>query len=68
MQEFNSIKEAFAWFIENIFPKLPSPDKRKLKDTKYIFTQGRTVSEIKMKEILEKYGFEIEVKVFLKNK
>ena len=68
MQEFNSLQEAFAWFIENTFPKLPTPEKRKLKDIKYVFTQGKYVSERKMLEIFEKYGFEVEIKVFLKNK
>ncbi|EAY28171.1 hypothetical protein [Microscilla marina] len=57
MQEFDTIEEAFRWFLENDFPNLSSEDKVKLKDVKYSFyKEGRSLSKKKMVNVMEKYG------------
>jgi hypothetical protein len=57
MPQFQTIEEAFEWFLENTFPELPTEDKRKLKDAKYAFYKdGLKVSTIRMKRILSEYG------------
>ena len=57
MPQFQTIEQAFEWFLENVFPELPTEDKRKLKDAKYSFYKdGLKVSTIRMKRILSEYG------------
>ena len=57
MPQFDTIEEAFEWFLENIFPKLSGDEKRKLKDAKYNFlTEGRSMSQKRMLKILNEYG------------
>ena len=57
MPQFQTIEQAFEWFLENTFPELPTEDKRKLKDAKYSFyKEGLKVSTIRMKRILNEYG------------
>lgn len=57
MKEFKSIPDAFAYFMENVLPKLPQEARRKLKDVKYDYNkEGRKVSEVRMKRILSTYG------------
>ena len=56
-KKFTSTKEAFQFFIENIYPNLNSEDTRKTKQYVYFFRSGvKGVSEDKMQEILELYG------------
>lgn len=56
MQEFNTIEEAFRWFLENKFPELPTEDKIALRDAKYCFyKEGKKVSEKRMKRIMTQY-------------
>ncbi|EAY28169.1 hypothetical protein [Microscilla marina] len=58
MQEFDTIEEAFRWFLENEYPKLSSKQKLEIKDAKYSFyKEGRKVSEKRMKRILSDYGY-----------
>ena len=69
MKEFNSIPEAFEWFLENVYPDLTTPEKRILRDAKYgFYKEGKTVSEKRMKKILSEYGiFEIVYRFSKKN-
>jgi len=57
MQKFNSITEAFDWWVKHFYPNLP-PDKKKGKTLQgmqdYIY--GRGVSEKRMTDILEEHG------------
>ena len=66
MQEFDSIEDAFAWFIAHVYPTLKTADKQKVKDVKYKFTHGKTVTRSKKLEILYDYGFEIKIKILYK--
>ena len=62
MKKFSTIKEAFDWWIKNIYPNL-SPDEKKGKLTNAWrdYTHKGSMSESRMKEILIEYGhFEIE--------
>ena len=57
MPEFQTIEQAFEWFLENVFPELPTEDKIKLKDAKYAFyKEGMKVSINRMKRIMNEYG------------
>jgi len=57
MPQFDTIEEAFEWFLENVFPKLSSDEKRELKDAKYNFlTKGRSMSQKQILKILNEYG------------
>ena len=65
MKTFNSVKEAFDWWVKNLYPTL-SPEMKKGKAVQamqdYIYERG--ISEKRMKEILIEYGhFEIETVV-----
>ncbi len=61
MKEFKSTEEAFVWFLENVFPQLPTEDKIKLKDVKYCYySKDRKVSEKRMQRVLGEFGdFEV---------
>ncbi|WP_299457952.1 hypothetical protein [uncultured Microscilla sp.] len=57
MQEFDTIEEAFRWFLENVFPELPTTSKVKLRDVKFsYYSEDRKVSEKRMKRVLSEYG------------
>lgn len=61
-KEFNSVQEAFAYFMENILQNLSADSRRKLKDVKYDYgKEGRKVSETRMKRVLKENasGFEV---------
>ncbi len=65
MQTFTSIEEAFKWFLENIYKNLP-PDEKKGKLT-YAwrdYTHNGSISEKRMKQILEEFG-DITVKTIV---
>ncbi|WP_338813726.1 hypothetical protein V9L05_20475 [Bernardetia sp. Wsw4-3y2] len=53
---FTSTNEAFTYFIENIYPNLPSEEIRKIKHFIYDFRKKRGISENKMVSIMENYG------------
>ena len=57
MPQFHTIAAAFGWFLENVFPTLPTPDKVKLRTAKYNFyKEGLGVSKARMKRVLNEYG------------
>ena len=57
MPQFKTIHEAFGWFLENVFPELPTEDKIKLRNAKYNFyKEGMRVSHKRMTRILNEYG------------
>ena len=58
MPEFNTLTEAFEWFLENIYPDLP-PEKKtsRLRNAKYAYyKEGEKVSEKRMRSILNDYS------------
>lgn len=65
MKKFNTIPEAFDWWIKNVYPSLP-PDVKKGKPViawrDYTYKQG--ISEKRMREILTEFGnFKIETTI-----
>jgi hypothetical protein len=68
MKKFNSIPEAFEWWLKNIYPSLdPELKKGKAVTAWKDFTYNRGISEKRMKEILIEYGhFTIETVVTYK--
>ena len=57
MPEFNTLPEAFEWFLENIYPDLPPEKKYKLRSAKYAYyKEGEKVSEKRMRRILGEYS------------
>lgn len=65
---FNDTKEAFKFFIDNIYQNLLREEKQKIKVAVHYFkTKEKPVSETKLEEIMEKYGkAEIETKKKIK--
>lgn len=61
-KDFNSITEAFEWFMENVYPDLSPEQKQKLKDVKYDYYNPRRtgVSEKRMKRVLDQYNHPLE--------
>jgi len=56
MPQFQTIEQAFKWFLENIYPDLPTEKKMAIRDVKYAFyKEGRNISTKRMKRILEEY-------------
>jgi len=54
MPQFQTIAQAFEWFLENIYPDLPTEKKMAIRGAKYAFyKEGKKVSEKRMKRILE---------------
>lgn len=57
MQYFDSMEEAFEWFLTHTYPKLTPDQKDELKDARYDFTTGRNkVSHKRMLKFMTKYG------------
>lgn len=57
MPQFETIEQAFEWFLENVFPKLPTEEKRKLRTVKYDFyKEGLNVSTKRMTRVMNEYG------------
>ena len=69
MPQFQTIEQAFEWFLENVFPELPTEAKRKLKNVKHeYYKDGVNVSTKRMDRVLSEYAdFEILYKVEIKN-
>jgi hypothetical protein len=62
MPQFNDLKTAFAWWLENEYPNLPSEDKNTLKIVKHDFLKRNRVSSDKIQAIMAQYGdFKITV-------
>mgnify|MGYP001029930422 CR=1 FL=1 len=57
MPQFQTVDEAFGWFLVNVFPTLSTEEKRKLRTAKYNFyKEGLGVSKARMKRVLNEYG------------
>jgi len=57
MQYFDSLEEAFQWFLDNTYPKLKTEQKNEMKDARHDFTTGRSkVSHKRMLKFMTKYG------------
>lgn len=56
MPQFNDLKTAFTWWLENEYPDLPTEDKNSLKVVKYDFLKRNKVSSDKIQAIMAKYG------------
>jgi len=57
MQYFDSLEEAFQWFLDNTYPKLTPEQKNEIKDVRYDFTSGRSkVSHKRILKFMAKYG------------
>ena len=66
MKTFDSIDEAFKWWLKNIYPTLPADRKKgKLTYAWRDYSHGGSITEKRMKAILEEFG-EIEVKTVVK--
>ncbi|MCU0443745.1 MAG: hypothetical protein MUE85_02430 [Microscillaceae bacterium] len=64
MPQFNDLKAAFAWWLENEYPKLPTEDKKNLKYAKYDFVKRNLISQDRILVILEKYtDFELKIEI-----
>ncbi|NET30648.1 MAG: hypothetical protein F6K19_01415 [Cyanothece sp. SIO1E1] len=59
---FNSIREAFEYFITNIYPNMTAGEKKEYYNYKRNYNRN-LIGELKMKEALEKYGASIDVTV-----
>ena len=62
MKKFTTIKEAFEWWLAEIYPSLP-PDQKKGKPVSAWrdYTHGGGVSEKRMRDVLTEFGhFEIK--------
>ncbi len=57
MPQFQTIEQAFEWFLENVYPGLPTEQKTPaLRVTKSIYYKGvERISEKKMKRILDEF-------------
>lgn len=62
MTTFQSIEEAFDWWVKNLYPALTSDQKRgKAVQAMQDYIYGKGISEKRMRQILLEYGhFEIE--------
>lgn len=62
MKNFNTIPEAFEWWIKNVYPFLPAETKKgRLTNSWRDYTHKGSISEKRMKDILLEFGnFEIK--------
>jgi hypothetical protein len=67
MPEFTTIQDAFRWWVENEYPKLPTEDKNIVKYAKYDFLKRNLVSREKILEIFEKYA-DFDLKIDIRGK
>lgn len=68
MKRFATIREAFDWWIKEVYPGLsPETKKGKLVSAWKDYTYNRGISEERMREILVQYGhFEITMSIVYK--
>ena len=68
MKTFDSITEAFDWWIKNVYPTLPADQKKGKPVTAWRdYTHKLGISETRMKKILIEYGhFEIKTTITYK--
>ena len=68
MPEFQDFKSAFQWWLENVYPDLPSEEKFQLRYKKRDFLKNpNSVSDDKIQEILRKY-FDVKLQINLLDK
>lgn len=66
-KSFNSIEDAFAWFLENIYKNLPADEKKgELVIAWRNFTHKQGISQKKMITILKRFGFDVNISVTYK--
>lgn len=54
MPQFQTLEQAFEWFLENVYPNLPTEQKMPIRGAKYAFyKEGKKVSEKRMRRILD---------------
>ena len=57
MPQFQTLEQAFEWFLEHVYPNLPSEDKHILRNAKYYYyKEGEKVSTKRMNTILNEYS------------
>ncbi len=57
MKKFDSVREAFDWWVKNVYPNLPPDQKRgRLTNAWRNYTFNLGISESKMLEILKEFG------------
>lgn len=68
MKNFTTIREAFDWWIKNVYPSLdPEIKKGRLVSAWKDYTYQRGISEERMKDILVEFGhFEIKMSITYK--
>jgi hypothetical protein len=68
MPQFNDLKAAFEWWLENEYPKLSSAEKQSLKSLRNDFVNhDQAVSDKRLREVLSRY-FDVKTVVFLEEK
>ena len=69
MPQFDSLPEAFEWFLENIYPDIPTEQKAPLRTIKYAFyNKNRRVSEKRMRRVLDEYSaYQVKHEIEKKN-
>lgn len=66
MQQFKTIPEAFEWWLKNIYPTLPPEVKKgRLTYAWRDFTHGGSITEKRMKAILEEFG-DVEIQTLVR--
>ncbi|HAS46482.1 MAG TPA: hypothetical protein DCS93_38730 [Microscillaceae bacterium] len=57
MPQFQTIEQAFEWFLESVYPNLPTEKKTStLRGIKHAYySEGEKVSEKRMKRVLAEY-------------
>ncbi len=65
MPQFQTLEQAFEWFLENTYPKLSPEDKYALRNVRYsYYKEGMKVSTKRMNRVLNEYSsFEVIYKV-----
>jgi hypothetical protein len=68
MKSFETIREAFDWWIKNIYPTLPPELKKGKPVTAWRdYTHNLGISETRMRDILIEFGsFEIKTSIIYK--
>ena len=57
MPQFQTVEQAFEWFLEKVYPNLSSEDKHTLRNAKYeYYKEGIRVSHKRMIRIMNEYG------------
>ena len=67
LPKFTDKNEAFKWFLDNIYPGLPTEDKKSIWVARDNFVHKGSISEKKVIEILGKYGHVKREFIFIPN-